>query len=451
MPDFGRTGGNFSGDNEPSFDDIRRSDSFVDALAGGGPVAPEDPADAALAALLGSWRDEMRWPPATGLISEPQAIAALDAGLAEKSGGLRRDKRADKQVASVTPMKNRRGLSVVGAAAAAVLCLGGFGAVVAGAGPGDALYGLRSMLFGAPKEVRDDAVALAARSELNQVQELIAQGDWQQAQEKLVAVSTQVASIGDEQQKQDLFDEFNDLSAKVVERDPAATAAPGIIYTVPETAAELVPAVAPPTSVPTAPSPSDPTSAATPTSTSAEQTGTSASPDSTTATTGAPTSSQSPASATTTQTATPTTTRTSAAPVTTSAPSAATSSVASSAASSTPSAAQATSSAAVTTTSAAPRVTSTSPASSPVSTTAAAPTTTTGAPVASPAQATTTQAQTTVETTVETTAAPTEDSSPADSSPTDSSPEDSSPEESAPTTTAVPIPVTTTTVPVAAG
>ena len=437
MPDFGRTGDNHTGDNEPSLDEIRRSDSFVNALAGGGPVASDDPADAALAALLGGWRDEMRWPPATGLISEPQAIAALDAGLAEKPGGLRRDKRAEKQIASVTPMRNRRGLSVVGAAAAAVLCIGGFGAVVAGAGPGDALYGLRSMLFGAPKEVRDDAVALAARSELNQVQELIAQGDWQQAQEKLVAVSTQVASIGDEQQKQDLFDEFNDLSAKVVERDPAATAAPGIIYTVPETAAELVPAVAPPTSVPTAPSPSDPTSAATSTSTSAEQTGTSASPDSTTATTGAPTSSQSPASATTTQTAIPTTTRTSAAPVTTSAPSAATSSVASSAASSTPSAAQATSSAAVTTTSAAPRVTSSSPASSPVSTTAAAPTTTTDAPVASPAQATTTQAQTTVETT----AAPTEDSSPADSSP----------EESAPTTTAVPIPVTTTTVPVAAG
>ena len=425
MPDFGRTGDNHTGDNEPSLDEIRRSDSFVNALAGGGPVASDDPADAALAALLGGWRDEMRWPPATGLISEPQAIAALDAGLAEKPGGLRRDKRAEKQIASVTPMRNRRGLSVVGAAAAAVLCIGGFGAVVAGAGPGDALYGLRSMLFGAPKEVRDDAVALAARSELNQVQELIAQGDWQQAQEKLVAVSTQVASIGDEQQKQDLFDEFNDLSAKVVERDPAATAAPGIIYTVPETAAELVPAVAPPTSVPTAPSPSDPTSAATSTSTSAEQTGTSASPDSTTATNGAPTSSQSPASATSTQTATPTTTPTSAAPVTTSAPSAA----------------QATSAAPVTTTSAAPRVASSSPASSPVSTTAAAPTTTTDAPVASPAQATTTQAQTTVETTVETTAAPTEDSSPADSSP----------EESAPTTTAVPIPVTTTTVPVAAG
>ena len=421
MPDFGRTGGNFSPDNEPSFDDIRRSDSFLDSLATGSPVSPEDPADAALATLLGSWRDEMRWPPATGLISEPQAVAALNAGLAEKSGGRRREKRADKQVASVTPMRNRRSLSVVGAAAAAVLCIGGF-----------------VMLYDPPTQVRDADVVLAARAELEQVQALVEQGDWQQAQEKLVAVSTQVASIGDEQQKQDLFAEFNDLSAKVVERNPEATAAPGIIYTVPPEATELVPAVAPPTSVPTAPSPSDSTSAA-PT-TSGEPSGTDTSSTSANPTSGAPASSQSPTSS-----AAPTTTPTSAAPVTTSAPaasSAATTSAApSSAASSSPSAAQATSSAPATTTSTTPKAATSSPASSspasaPASTTAATPTTTTPA-VASPAQATTTQAPTQQQTT----AAPT---TPAETA-ADTA------EEAEPSTTAVPLPVTTTTVPVAAG
>ena len=89
---------------------------------------------------------------------------------------------------------------------------------------GDALYGVRTMLFGASKQVRDDQVGLAAKTELNQVQSLIAQGDWEQAQDRLVAVSTQVATIDDEQQKQELLDQFNDLSAKVVERDPQATA-----------------------------------------------------------------------------------------------------------------------------------------------------------------------------------------------------------------------------------
>ena len=37
-----------------------------------------------LAALLGDWRDEMRWPPATGLITERDAVAALRSGLVEK-------------------------------------------------------------------------------------------------------------------------------------------------------------------------------------------------------------------------------------------------------------------------------------------------------------------------------------------------------------------------------
>ena len=313
----GRTG---SGD-EPSLDAIRRSDGFIDALASGRPAAPQDAADAELAALLGGWRDELRSPPSTGLISESDAVAALNAGLARNPVSAPREKR------TVTPTRPRRGLSVVGAAAAAVLCIGGFGAVVAGAGPGDALYGLRSMLFGAPKQVRDDQVALAARTELNQVQDLIAQGDWAQAQDKLVAVSTQVATIEDSPQKQELLDQFNDLSAKVVERDPEATAPPGIVYTVPPSATDLVPAVAPPTSTPSAPSATD---SATSSSESASSSGTtsvspttatSVSPTTTATTTAAPTTAATttaaPAAAATT-TAAPT-----AAATTTAAPAAA--------------------------------------------------------------------------------------------------------------------------------
>lgn len=240
---------------EPSLDAIRLSDDFIEALAGGHTTTPQGSADAELAALLGGWRDEMRWPPATGLLSEPQAIAALDAGLSEK-------RKRDPLTAAETPLtakRRQRGLSMVGAAAAAVLCVGGFGAVVSSAGPGDALYGLRTMMFGTPKQVREDQVALAARTELQQVQELIAQGDWQQAQEKLVAVSSQVESLDDVGQKQELVEQFNDLSAKVVERDPAATAPPGITYTVSESSTQLVPTVAP-TSVPSAPSSTESTS-----------------------------------------------------------------------------------------------------------------------------------------------------------------------------------------------
>lgn len=247
MPDFGRPEFGRPGSQEPSLDEVRRADSFVDALADGRPVVPQDAADAELAALLGGWRDELRWPPATGLIAEADAVAALNAGLAEKRPGFDRDRRV------VTQSRNpRRGLSTIGIAAAAALCLGGFGAVVAGSGPGDALYGVRTM-FGGGKQVRDDQIGLAAKTTLNQVQDLIAQGDWQQAQDKLVAVSTQVATIDDAAQKQELLNQFNDLSAKVVERDPQATAPPGVVYTVAPSSAALVPAVEP-TSTPESPS-----------------------------------------------------------------------------------------------------------------------------------------------------------------------------------------------------
>jgi hypothetical protein len=318
MPDFGRPGS-----QDPSLDAVRHADSFVNALAEGGLVVPRDPADAELAALLGGWRDEMRWPPATGLIAEADAVAALNAGLAEKRRpGMDRGQRAAIQARS-TQNRNRRGLSTIGAAAAAVLCIGGFGAVVAGAGPGDPLYGVRNTLFGAPKQVRDDQVGLAAKTELNQVQDLIAQGDWEQAQNKLVAVSTQVATIDDQQQKQELLDQFNDLSAKVVERDPEATAPPGVVYTVPPSSAALVPAVEPtstPGSPPLTTSTVPPTTESPTSETTSSPTPVTSSAESTTPTSGVGSSSavSSPSSAT--PTATPaqqsqqTTTPTSAAP-----------------------------------------------------------------------------------------------------------------------------------------
>ena len=417
MPNF--SGPNVSGpDFEPTLDEIRRSDDFIDALATGRPATTSGQADAALAALLGDWRDGMRWPPETGVISEQQAIAALDAGLAEKPSGVRREKRAEKPVTTLSSKRNRRGLSVIGAAAAAVLCVGGFGAVVAGSGPGDSMYGLRTMLFGAPKQVRDDRVALAARTELRQVQQLISQGDWQQAQEKLVAVSTQVAAVGDETQKQQLMDQFNDLSAKVVERDPEATAPPGITYTVPPSATELVPALAPVTTTPTSgeattpatsseasatdspesssPSSSLPSSSAseTPASSSAPTTASSQAASSASSTTqqtqtstaGSSTASSTPstaASSTATSTrasSTATTTPTSAAPTTSASPASQTS------VTSTSAAVQATSSAtsaAATTTSAAPKAAAetTTTAAPAVTTTAAPVVTTTAAPV----------------------------------------------------------------------
>lgn len=318
MPDFRRNSG-----DDPSLDAIIDSDRFIDALANGQQVVPRDRGDAMLADLLGGWRDEMRWPPATGLITERDAVTALRTGIAEKQRTGR----------------SRRGLSIVGAAAAGVLVFGGFGAVVYGAGPGDALYGLHTMLFGEPKQVRDDQVTLAAAKEqLAQVQQLVAQGDWQQAQAKLVEVSNQVSTVGDDSQKQAVLEQWNELSAKVVQKDPEATVPPGITYTVPPSATELVPAVitpthgpeAPPTSVPSLPpitlstgpdgigtivpspseTPTSPDESTEPTTTTTVSPTTSTSETTTSTPTTTTTTTTTVAPATTTTTVTPTTTTT---------------------------------------------------------------------------------------------------------------------------------------------
>jgi hypothetical protein len=201
MPDFGRAAA-----DQPDPEAVAGTERFLDALAQRRPVEFSDPGDEVLAALLEEWRDESRWPPASGLVSDGEAVAALRSG--------------------ATARRTRPGLAGVGSVAATVLCLGGFGAVVAGAHPGDAFYGLHIVLFGGP-EVSDEQIALTAKTDLDNVQQMIVQGQWDQAQDKLAAVSNTVQTLNDADRKQGLLDQVKLLNAKVATRDPNATLPPG--------------------------------------------------------------------------------------------------------------------------------------------------------------------------------------------------------------------------------
>lgn len=110
MPEFG-----FS--DRPGLDELSRSDLLLDALAERQPIDVDDPNDDALATLLGDWRDDLRWPPASALVSPEEAVGALRAGMAEQRRG-------------------RRGLVAIGSVAATLLALSGFGAMVVEARPG---------------------------------------------------------------------------------------------------------------------------------------------------------------------------------------------------------------------------------------------------------------------------------------------------------------------------
>ncbi|UJL31324.1 hypothetical protein HZU38_13475 [Mycolicibacterium vanbaalenii] len=203
MPDHGR----WNSGGDPSLNEINRTDQFLDALASQQPVYATDRGEAELAQLLAGWRDDVRETPMGHVMTAEDAAIAL--GRVTK------------------PPRRRLSLAVIGSAAAAVLAIGGVGAVVAGSGPGDALYGLRTMLFGEQAQTRDDAVILAAQTEMQQVQQLIEQGDWAGAQAKLEAVTTTVATVTDVERKQELVTQWQELTVKVEAQDPVATVPPG--------------------------------------------------------------------------------------------------------------------------------------------------------------------------------------------------------------------------------
>src|SRR5262249_2429553 len=155
----------------------------------------DDPHDDALAVLLGDWRDDLRWPPASALVSSDEAVEALRTGIADRQ-------------------RARRGLAAIGSVAASLLALSGFGAVVAEARPGDALYGLHAMFFDQPR-VNEDQIMLSAKADLAKVQQMIDQGQWVQAENQLAEVSSTVQSMNDGNRRQDLMDQVNLLNTRV--------------------------------------------------------------------------------------------------------------------------------------------------------------------------------------------------------------------------------------------
>lgn len=251
MPDFGRWTSN---GGDPSLNEINRSEKFIEALSLEHQVYATDREEAELAVLLAGWRDDARRTPMSGIATPREAVKALDKATAQ--GRVR------------FPM------ALVGSMAAAVLCLGGFGAAVYGSGPGDALYGVRGLVFGSAPVTRDVGVELAS-SELKQVQQLIDDGQWEQAQQKLQTITTTVATVGDEQRKQQLVDQWQQLSVKVENRDPNATVPP-----------DAPPVVLPEVTVTTTPSESTPgeTSTSIPTTTGPSTSPTETSPGSETST-----------------------------------------------------------------------------------------------------------------------------------------------------------------------
>jgi hypothetical protein len=82
------------------------------------------------------------------------------------------------------------------------------------------------MIFGEQQAPRDDAVMLASQ-QLAEVQQLIDQGQWEAAQDKLQTLTTTVATVDDVEQQQELVSQWQELTVKVEQQDANATVPPG--------------------------------------------------------------------------------------------------------------------------------------------------------------------------------------------------------------------------------
>lgn len=266
---------------------LRRTNRMIDAIAADLPVATSDSDEYAVAMMLAAWREDVGREPMPAKPTLGQARNAL-----RERGG-----------------RSRLLATTVGSAAAVTLLFGGFGAAVYQSHPGDALYGLRTSLFGAGPTVRTDPVVLSAQTELAQVEKLISQGDWEGAQQQLGVAAARVNEVGDAQQKAELASRVQQAEVRIDAKDPVATVPPEMatetprIMLSPPVIAATTTSTTSPTSVST--SASDTTSTSTTPSTStSETTATTSAPTETTSSPGS-TSTSTSGSAGSTSTSTP--------------------------------------------------------------------------------------------------------------------------------------------------
>lgn len=265
---------------------LRRTNRMIDAIAADLPVATSDSDEYAVAMMLAAWREDVGREPMPAKPTLGQARNAL-----RDRGG-----------------RSRMLATTVGSAAAVTLLFGGFGAAVYQSHPGDALYGLRTSLFGAPPAVRTDPVVLSAQTELAQVEKLISQGDWEEAQQQLGVAAARVNEVGDAQQKAELASRVQQAEVRIDAKDPQATVPPEMVTETPRIMLSP-PSIAPITSTTTTSttsttSASTTTSDSTSASTSTTETSESASPSMSSSTS---TSATASTSVTSVPTSTPTT------------------------------------------------------------------------------------------------------------------------------------------------
>ena len=160
-----------------------------------------------MAALLEDWRDDLRWPPASALVSPEEAVEALRTGLADRAA--RPPWPGDDRVGGRDAVGPER-----------LRCHGG-------RGPSrERRCTACTRCSSTSRGSMTNQVMLSAKADLAKVQQMIDQGQWDQAQNQLAEVSSAVQSMNDGASRHDLMDQVNLLNTRVEIAQPERDAAP---------------------------------------------------------------------------------------------------------------------------------------------------------------------------------------------------------------------------------
>lgn len=160
---------------------LRADDQFLDALSRDAPVLTGDDDEYRLAVLLSGWRRDSLSAPPPPLPSVDEVEHAIAA-----SGQPRRGRRT---------MRHLRVVS--GAAAVAVVAAAGLIVVAEGAQPGDALWGVKSVVFA--EQAQQTKAMVEAKNNLEQAQSAVQTGDLSSASSLISKASESLKPVKDEE------------------------------------------------------------------------------------------------------------------------------------------------------------------------------------------------------------------------------------------------------------
>jgi hypothetical protein len=187
---------------------VRADDELLDALAAQvrGEQAPAvDFDDEQLNALLLAWRQDVDSVPVPEIVDTKTAVATVTAA---KSARRRRP---------------RMLVPVAAAAAVLAVAFAGVGMAARGAEPGDALWGLSKVLYA--DHARSVEAAKSVRTDLNEAQQALEQGQIDEAKDALDAAGTELSNVSTEDGKDVLRAEHEELLEQLTS-NPAPTTQP---------------------------------------------------------------------------------------------------------------------------------------------------------------------------------------------------------------------------------